>query len=124
MSNIDKYTDKINTILNELTDNKYITTFILLFFITYGSFLGTGGHPPEPIIKLFKNPFIRILLLTLLAYMANKNIQVSLAIALVFYLTQQYIFKQESFDQIKSLEKFQNMYYINKIRQEADKQNK
>lgn len=124
MSNIDKYTDKINTILNDLTDNKYISTFILLFFVIYGSFLGTGGHPPEFIIKLFKNPFVRVLLLTLLAYMTNKNIQVSLSIALVFYLTQQYIFKQESFDQIKSLEKFQNMYYISKIRQEADKQNK
>jgi hypothetical protein len=88
-----------------------------LFFVSYGSFLGTGGKPPEMIISAFKNPVIRILLLTLLAYLANRNIQVSLAIALVFYLTQQYIFKQESFDQIKSLEMYQNLYYIKKTKE-------
>jgi hypothetical protein len=64
---------------------------------------------------MFKNPVIRVLLLTLLAYLANKNIQVSLVIAIVFYLTQQYIFKQESFEQIKRLEKYQNEYYISKV---------
>jgi hypothetical protein len=124
MLNIDKYTDKINDLLNNFTDNTYISSFLILFFITYGGFLGTGGQPPQVVIQLFKNPFFRILLLTLLAYMANKNIQVSLAIALVFYLTQQYIFKQESFEQIKSLEKFQNIFYINKIKEEVDKQAK
>ena len=112
---------KIEEEFKKLVDNSYITTFLILFFITYGGYLGTGGNPPEIIIKLFKNPFVRILLLTLLAYLANKNIQASIIIALIFYLIQQYIFKQESFEQIKSLEKFQNMYYIQKAKEQENK---
>lgn len=120
MSNLDSFTNSINNMLNTLTDNVYITSFLILFFITYGSFLGAGGKPPDIIILIFKNPIARILMLTLLAYLANKNIQVSLGVALVFYLTQQYIFKQETFDQIKNLEKFQNMYYINKVKEDKE----
>ena len=44
----------------------------------------------------------------------NKDLTMSVVLALAFYLTQQYIFQQESFDQIKNLEKFQNRYYLNK----------
>jgi hypothetical protein len=117
MSSINKFTQSANKIMSHLLDDNYITSFLLLFFVTYGSFLGSGGKPPEFIIKMFKNPVVRILLLTLLAYIANKNIQVSLGIAIVFYLTQQYIFKQESFNQIKSLEKFQNLYYQEKSKE-------
>ena len=114
MSNLESFTNSINNSLNILTDNAYITSFIIMFFVTYGSFLGAGGKPPDIIILMFKNPIVRILMLTLLAFFANRNIQISLGIAIVFYLTQQYIFKQETFDQIKNLEKFQNLYYINK----------
>ena len=120
MNTLDSFTNPINNMLNNLTDNTYITSFLLLFFITYGSFLGSGGKPPQIIISIFKNPIMRILMLTLLAYIANKNIQVSLGIALVFYLTQQYIFKQETFDQIKNLEKFQNLYYIDKTKEPTE----
>jgi len=107
--------NNLNKLLNTLVDDSYITSFLIMFFVTYGSILGSGGKPPEFVIKMFKNPVVRILLLTLLAYLANKNIQVSLVIAIVFYLTQQYIFKQESFEQIKRLEKYQNEYYISKV---------
>jgi len=117
MATQQSFIDSINNTLHTLTDNTYITSFLILFFITYGSFLGAGGNPPKIIITIFKNPIARILMLTLLAFIANKNIQVSLGIALVFYLTQQYIFKQETFDQIKNLEKFQNLYYIDKTKE-------
>ena len=116
MSDINKLSQTANELVNDLVYDKYISSFLILFFVTYGSFLGSGGNPPQFILNMFKNPVIRILLLTLLAYLANKNIQISLGIAIVFYLTQQYIFKQESFDQIKSLEKFQNLYYLDKTK--------
>ena len=121
MSTLDTFTNSINNMLNTLTDNTYISTFLILFFVTYGSFLGAGGKPPDVMILIFKNPIARILMLTLIAFLANRNIQVSLGIALVFYLTQQYIFKQETFDQIKNLEKFQNMYYINEKTKDSSK---
>jgi len=117
MATLQTFTNPINNVLDYLTDNTYISSFLILFFITYGSFLGAGAKPPQFVINIFKNPITRILMLTLLAYIANKNIQVSLGIALIFYLTQQYIFKQETFDQIKNLEKFQNLYYIDKTKE-------
>ena len=120
MSELNKMTKTANVLITNIVDDKYISSFLILFFVTYGSFLGSGGKPPDFIIKMFKNPVIRILLLTLLAYLANKNIQVSLGIAIVFYLTQQYIFKQESFEQIKSLEKFQNLYYLDKTKNKTN----
>jgi len=124
MSDINSLIDSSNKLLDTFLDNNYITTFLILFFVTYGSFLGTGGNPPKFVITAFKHPVVRILLLTLLAYIANKNIQVSVMIALTFYLTQQYIFKQETFEQIKSLEKFQNMYYISSISEDKNDSNK
>jgi hypothetical protein len=106
----------INTIIENITTNPYFKGFILLFFIVYGSALGSGGKPPQIILDLFKNPFIRVLLLALVVYEINRSVEVAIVIALVFYLTQQYIFRQESFTQIKNLEQFQNMYYINKFK--------
>jgi hypothetical protein len=106
----------INNVVENITSNPYFKGFILLFFVVYGSALGTGGKPPQIILELFKNPLIRVLLLALVAYEINKNAQVAIVIAILFYLTQQYIFKQESFTQIKNLEQFQNMYYTNKFK--------
>jgi hypothetical protein len=112
---IDTISNKINKFLDIFSDNTYISTFIILFFISYGSFIGTGGKPPKFIIDLFSNPIARILLLSIVAYQVNHDIQVSLVMAIAFFLTQQYIFKQESFEQLKNLEKFQNMYYHSQI---------
>ena len=105
----------INFIEN-ITTNPYFKGFIILFFIVYGSALGSGGKPPQIILDLFKNPFIRVLLLALVVYEINRSVEVAIVIALIFYLTQQYIFRQESFTQIKNLEQFQNMYYVNKFK--------
>jgi hypothetical protein len=113
---IDTISNKINKFLDIFSDNTYISTFILLFFLSYGSFIGTGGKPPKFVIDLFSNPISRILLLSIVAYQVNHDIQISLMMAIAFFLTQQYIFKQESFEQLKNLEKFQNMYYINKLK--------
>jgi hypothetical protein len=112
---VNTITNKINKFLDIFSDNTYISTFILLFFLSYGSFIGTGGKPPKFILDLFSNPISRILLLSIVAYQINHDIQVSLVMAIAFFLTQQYIFKQESLEQLKNLEKFQNMYYLNKL---------
>ena len=58
-----------NTINNFVEDplvNKYMSTFIIIFFVSYGSFLGSGGKPPPFVISLFSNPITRILLLALI----------------------------------------------------------
>jgi len=108
---INNITTKINNFLDIFSNNSYISTFILLFFISYSGFIGSGGKPPNFIINLFKNPVSRILLLSIVAFQINHDIQVSLLMSIAFFLTQQYIFKQESFEQLKNLEEYQNMYY-------------
>ena len=108
---INSITNKINNFLDIFSNNSYISTFILLFFISYSGFIGSGGKPPNFIINLFKNPISRILLLSIVAFQINHDIQVSLLMSIAFFLTQQYIFKQESFEQLKNLEAYQNMYY-------------
>ena len=111
---INNITNKINNFLDIFSNNSYISTFILLFFISYSGFIGSGGKPPNFIINLFKNPISRILLLSIVAFQINHDIQVSLLMSIAFFLTQQYIFKQESFEQLKNLEAYQNMYYSSK----------
>ena len=113
-STLDDFTAAINNLLIKVTSNQWLSTFIILFFVAYGSALGSGNKPPKFITDLFKNPITRIVLLTIIAFEINKDLTMSVVLALAFYLTQQYIFQQESFDQIKNLEKFQNRYYLNK----------
>jgi len=122
-SKINSISNKINNFLDIFSNNRYISTFILLFFISYGSFIGTGGKPPKFILDLFKNPVARILLLSIVAFQINHDIQISLLMAIAFFLTQQYIFKQESFEQLKNLEEYQNMYYLSKSENQTIKKN-
>ena len=114
--NIKNKLNEFNEVFRNFATNQYVTTFIILFFITYGGAIGSGGKPPKFVLDLFGNPIARVLLLAIVVYEVNHNIQFALLMALVFYLTQQYIFKQESFAQIKSLEQYQNMFYINKMK--------
>ena len=113
-STLDDFMVAVNNLLVKVTSNQWLSTFIILFFVAYGSALGSGNKPPQFVTDLFKNPITRIVLLTIIAFEINKNLTMSIILALAFYLTQQYIFQQESFDQIKNLEKFQNRYYLNK----------
>jgi hypothetical protein len=113
-STLNDFTVAINNLLLKVTSNQWLSTFIILFFVAYGSALGSGNKPPQFVTDLFKNPITRIVLLTIIAFEINKDLTMSVVLALAFYLTQQYIFQQESFDQIKNLEKFQNRYYLNK----------
>ena len=82
---IDTISNKINKFLDIFSDNAYISTFIILFFISYGGFIGTGGKPPKFIIDLFSNPIARILLLSIVAYQVNHDIQISLVMAVAFF---------------------------------------
>ena len=45
--------NNLNKLLNTLVDDSYITSFLIMFFVTYGSILGSGGKPPEFLIIIF-----------------------------------------------------------------------
>jgi len=113
-STVNDFMVAINNLLLKVTSNQWLSTFIILFFVAYGSALGSGNKPPKFVVDLFKNPITRVVLLTIIAFEINKDLTMSVVLALAFYLTQQYVFQQESFDQIKNLETLQNRYYLNK----------
>lgn len=114
-STLNDFTVAINNFLIKVTSNQWLSTFIILFFVVYGSALGSRAtNLPPVLVKLFKNPVIKVILLTVIAFEINKDLTMSVVLALAFYLTQQYIFHQESFEQIKTLENLQSRYYLNK----------
>jgi len=114
MSNTEnKQIDNLINKLKQVYDNQYARSFILLFVVVYGGALGSGNKPPQFILNIFKFSLTRILLLSIIIFEINRDIYMSIGVAIAFYLTQTYIFKQESFEQIKNLEQFNNFYNNN-----------
>jgi hypothetical protein len=70
-----------NDLLAQL-ENKYIGTIVSLFLVLYGGL----ARPALPnfIKQLLANDIFRILYVFLLAYIAEKNVQVALVCAVVF----------------------------------------
>ena len=72
-STLNDFTVAINNLLIKVTSNQWLSTFIILFFVAYGSALGSGNKPPQFVTDLFKNPITRIVLLTIIAFEINKT---------------------------------------------------
>jgi len=71
----------INDLLAQL-ENKYIGTIVSLFLVLYGGL----ARPALPnfVKQLLANDIFRMLYVFLLAYIAEKNVQVALVCAVVF----------------------------------------
>lgn len=84
-------------------DNEYISIAVALFLALYGVAL-SRGKLPKSIMDLFKNTTFRIIFLSLLLINNFDNTpHVSIAVAVVFVLTMDYLTKQElneGFDRI------------------------
>ena len=70
-----------NDLLAQL-ENKYVGTIVSLFLVLYGAL----ARPALPIFikQLLANDIFRMLYVFLLAYIAEKNVQVALVCAVVF----------------------------------------
>ena len=71
----------INDLLAQL-ENKYVGTIVSLFLVLYGGL--ARPELPEFIKQLLGNDIVRVLYVFLLAYLAEKNVQVALVCAVVF----------------------------------------
>ena len=76
--------------LEEVLNNKYITTGISVALVLYAALL--GPNLPQSIQKLFTNTIFRILVLFMVVVTANKEPKVAIMIAVAFILTLDYIY--------------------------------
>jgi len=71
--------------LEEYLNNDIVNIFVVIFVSMYSTIL-LPKLPPQ-LISVADNTFFKILILTLIAFMANRNLRVSLLIAIVLLLT-------------------------------------
>ena len=89
----------ISEYIDKIFNNKYTSTILTMFLVLYG---GLAGPKLSPGIKdLFKESIFRIIMLALIVYSGNKNIKLSLAMAILFLTLMQNISDNE-------VEKFAN----------------
>ena len=63
-------------------EDKYIGTIVSLFLVLYGGL--ASPELPKFVKDLLANDLLRVLYVFLLAYLADKNVQVALVCAVVF----------------------------------------
>jgi len=68
-----------------LLDNTYVSAVLTLFLILYASL--ARPQLPNFMLNLFDNPLFRMLFLFGLAFMASRNVQVALLVAVAFTVT-------------------------------------
>lgn len=86
--------------MTTIFSNKYLTAVITLFLVLYGS-LATPKLP-KFLTNLFDRHIFRALILTLIVYKDNRNLMMSISIAVAFLITMQIVSEQ------KFLENFSN----------------
>lgn len=74
----------VESYLNIGKSNNYLTAALTIFVILYGS-LAAPKLPPF-IANLFNNPIFRLLCLFTIAWLASRNAQVAIIVAVVFTL--------------------------------------
>jgi len=82
MSEINK---KVNGYLKFLNENKYVNTVLAIILILYASY--AAPKLPKNFAKLFTQTWFQLLIIFLIAFMANKNPMLSILITIGFVLT-------------------------------------
>ena len=85
----------------KLLDNKYIAGGLQIFLILYASMIAPSL--PKFLEDALKNPAIKVLLLSLIIYLSNKNIALSLSIAIGFVLSMAALRELEQARRMKDL---------------------
>jgi len=79
-----------------LLDNTYVSAVLTLFLILYASL--ARPQLPNFMLNLFDNPLFRMLFLFGLAFMASRNVQVALLVAVAFTVTMNLLSEQKMVD--------------------------
>jgi len=85
----------------KLLENKYIAGVMQIFIILYASMI--APRLPRAIEGLLKNVAVKIILISLILYLSNKNISLSLMIAVGFVMSMQGLRQLEQAREIKDV---------------------
>lgn len=94
--------------MDSFLSNPYVAGAIVVIAIFYGSL--ARPELPMAVHRLFDSPIFRFIILTLIAWVGSKNIQVALVIAIVFMITMNLLSEQKLSEGFVAytLESFQN----------------
>lgn len=92
--------------LQEVFDNKYVSTVITIALGLYAALL--GPELPDMVKDLFNNTIFRIIVLFLVVVRGNRDPKMAIMIAVAFVLTLDYIYAKSARETFKSIEKMAN----------------
>ena len=96
VDNITKVIDDSESQIKTVMRNPYVYGLLNIVLILYSCLI--APKLPKNVLQLLDNTFVKIGVVFLIAYMSNKNISVSLMIAIGFVVTIQLINKNKIFD--------------------------
>lgn len=88
MNSLKRFSDRLDQTLS----NGYVLAFVMLFVILYGSL--ARPQLPDGIMNLFDNWLFRLLILTLIAFIALRNFAMALLVAILFTLLMNAVSEQ------------------------------
>lgn len=88
--------------MSNLFSNKYSAALISLFLVLYGGL--AAPKLPNFIIKMFDNAIFRIIVLSLIVYKGERDLSMSLMIAVGFTITLNIVNKQKLFEKFGEVE--------------------
>tara|TARA_B100001093_G_scaffold494648_1_gene538301 strand:- start:169 stop:543 length:375 start_codon:yes stop_codon:yes gene_type:complete len=86
----------VDQTMSDVFSNKYSAALITLFLVLYGGF--AAPTLPKFMVKMFDSPIFRILILSLIVYKGNKDISMSIMIAVAFTISMNIVNKQKFFE--------------------------
>lgn len=84
---------KLSTSANMALSNNYVKTGLALFLVLYSSL--ARPQLPQFVMDLFDNSIFRLVVLTLVVFMGNGNIQIALLTAVAFTITMSMLNEQK-----------------------------
>jgi hypothetical protein len=88
--------------LQEVYDNKYVSTAITVALGLYAALL--GPEVPDFVKDLFNNTIFRIFILFIVVVRGNKDPKMAIMIAIAFVLTLDYIYAKSAKETFKAVE--------------------
>ena len=95
----------------DILDNVYVSTILTIFLIVYGGL--ARQNVPYKFLQLFDNELFRILVITLIAYKANHNPQLSVLLAIGFVISLNFLSEISMQESFKQLEHFVQLEHFN-----------
>jgi len=109
--------DKVNTFISNTMNtfdqwmvNPYFATTITIILTVYASL--ASPNLPNFLKKLFDNSIFKILIISFIAYRANKNPQLSLLVAVCFVVTLNFLAEKDNKEAFEQIETFNQLEYF------------